>query len=263
MAGFDAKYVFHPDNLVVVRAMNSAAQRRACEMDVHWRSRATSDGAGYTSLDGWSYGLDVFLERLRRDLPIIAEATPGRRSPLYRRRLGHGYVDILTKYRCSWYDRYYKTDELYIPKLRAIRSSSVWPIHSLWPASDDQDLGMRLVVTQTVMAAWCVREVDAEVVIEELHTAAELMLKRITQMPDRTKFPDLIREARRQRVLSTEPMRFAYTDPDKALTAQQLLKSLLRERNTSKHGGGSQSQIWLDEHFWPAAGLLELLSAKV
>ncbi|WP_436991113.1 hypothetical protein [Streptomyces sp. enrichment culture] len=99
-------------------------------------------------------------------------------------------------------------------------------------------------------------------VIEELHTAAELMLKRITQMPDRTKFSDLIKAARRQQVLSPEPMKFAYIDTKKALTAQQLLKSLLRERNTSKHGGGSQAESWLHEHFWPAAGLLELLAAK-
>ncbi|MFF7795137.1 hypothetical protein [Streptomyces sp. NPDC007991] len=263
MAGFDATYSFHPENLGVVRAINAAAQRRARDMHIRWRSRATGDGAGYAAMDGWSYGLDIFLERLRRDLPTVAEATPGRRSPAYRRRLGHGYVDILTKYRCGWYDRYYTTDESYIPTLRAIRASSVWPIHSLWPRSDNQELGLRLVVAQTVMAAWCVREVDAEVVIEELHTAAELILKRITQMPDRTKFPDLIREARRQQALSTEPMEFAYADPKKALTAQQLLKSLLRERNACKHGGGAQAESWLDEHFWPAAGLLELLSAKV
>jgi hypothetical protein len=58
-------------------------------------------------------------------------------------------------------------------------------------------------------------------------------------------------------------MEFAYADPKKALTAQQLLKSLLRERTACKHGGGAQAESWLDEHFWPAAGLLELLSAKV
>lgn len=243
--------------------MNAAAQRRARDMHIRWRSRATNDGTGYVTMDGWGSDLDIFLERLRRDLPTIAEATPGRRNPAYRRRLGHGYVDILTKYRCSWYDRYYKNDESYVPTLRAIRASSVWPIHSLWPGSDDQELGMRLVVAQTVMAAWCVREVDAEVVIEELHTAAELILKRITRMPDRTKFPDLIREARRQQALSTEPMKFAYADPEKALTPQQLLKALLRERNISKHGGGSQAESWLNEHFWPAAGLLEQLSTRV
>lgn len=243
--------------------MNSAARRRARDMHIRWKSQATGDGVGYAALDGWSYGLDVFLERLRRDIPTIAEATPGRRNPAYRRRLGNGYVDILTKYRCSWYDRYYKVDESYVPKLRAIRASSVWPIHSLWPGSGDQELGMRLVVAQTVMAAWCVREVDAEVVIEELHTAAELMLKRLTRMPDRTKFPDLIREARRKNALPTKPMTSAYVDPKEALTAQQLLKSLLRERNASKHGGGAQAESWLDDHFWPTAGLLELLSAHV
>ncbi|QMV22996.1 hypothetical protein GQS52_15800 [Streptomyces sp. SCUT-3] len=263
MAGFDATFVFRPENLGVVRAMNAAAQRRAREMNIRWKSRTTEDGVGYTAMDGWSYGLDVLLERLRRDLPTIAEATPGWRSASYRRRLGNGYVDILTKYRCDWYDRYYKTNDSYVPTLRAIRSSSVWPIHSLWPGSGDQELGMRLVVAQTVMAAWCIQEVEPEVVIEELHTAAELMLKRITQMPDRTKFPDLIREARRKRVFSAEPMTFVYADPKRALTVQQLLKSLLRERNESKHGGRSQAESWLEENFWPIADLLESLSAQV
>jgi hypothetical protein len=213
-------------------------------------------------MHGWTYGLDVFLERLRRDLPTIAEATPGRRTPAYRRRLGNGYVDILTKYRCSWYDRYYSRNEMFVPQLRAIKTSAVWPIHSLWPSSNDPQLGNRLIVSQTIMAAWCVDEVDSEVVLEELHTAAELLLKRITSMPNKTKFPDLIREARRQQVLSSSPLVHSYADPKRALTPQQLLKSLLSERNDTKHGGKPNAQDWLKEHFWPAAALLESLSAR-
>ncbi|WNI16260.1 hypothetical protein [Actinacidiphila sp. ITFR-21] len=263
MAGFDGYFTFHPDNLEVVRAMNGAARRRARSMNIRWRSRATWDGEGYTAVDGWTYGLDIFLERLRRDLPTIAEATPGRHSPAYRRKLGNGYADILTKHRCTWYERYSRDENWFVPKLRALKASSVWPVHSLWPASDDQELGNRLIVAQTVMAAWCVEEVAPEVVIEELHTAAELMLKRITGMPDRTKFPDLIREARRMKALRTDPLIFNYKEAKTALTPQQLLKSLLRERNSTKHGGSSQAAKWLDNHFWATAGVLEAMSASV
>lgn len=263
MAGFDATYIFNPKNINVVRAMNAASQRRARDMQIRWRSQATPEGFGYACMDGWTYGLDIFLERLRRDIPTIAEATPGWRTPAYRRKLGNGYVDILTKYRCSWYDRYHKTDESYLPNLRAIKSSSVWPVHSLWPGSNDHELGMRLIVTQTVLAAWCVREVDAEVVIEEMHTASEIILKRLTGMPDKTKFPDLIKSARRQNKISSEPMIWTYADERRALTPQQLLKSLLRERNANKHGSGTQVELWLDSHFWPASTLLESLSGRV
>lgn len=263
MAGFDAEFSFNPGNLEVVRALHAASRRRARAMDLRWQSQATEAGYGYVAIHGWTWGIDFLLERLRRDLPTIAEAAPGLRSPAYRRRLGNGYVDIATKFRCGWYERYGRDSDAFVPTLRAIQTPSVLPIHDLWPASDDHELGNRLMVSQTVMAAWCVDEIDPEVVLEELHTAAELMLKRITGMPDRTKFPDLVKAARRQKILGSDPLTWQYRDPRKAMTPQQLLKSLVTERNETKHGGKSAARAWLEIHFGAVSYLLVQLSAKV
>jgi len=86
----------------------AAARRRARPLLVEWRSIVKADGSGYCSMDGNTFRLDMFLERLRRDLPTIAEATPSvRHSPSQRRRLANGLVDVLCKWRGGFYERYY------------------------------------------------------------------------------------------------------------------------------------------------------------
>jgi hypothetical protein len=200
------------------------------------------------------------LERLRRDLPIVGEATHGRLTPSYRKRLGNGYVDILIRYRWGLYGRYYRINDSFTPNLRAIKTCSVRPVHSLWTGCEEPELINRLSVSEAIISAWCVDEVAPEVVLEELQTAAELLLKKNLGMPEKIRFPELVKHARRRRFLRGDPLINNYRIAEDALTPQQLLKSLGEVRNGSKHGGKSGAREWLEKHFWAATAVLESLS---
>ena len=109
MAGFDAMFRFHADDHDLIVALMTAARRRARALGVRWQSSVSADGRGYCRMDGNGFRLDMLLERMRRDLPTIAEATPAdRHTPAERRRLANGLIDVLCRSRVSYYDRYDK-----------------------------------------------------------------------------------------------------------------------------------------------------------
>ena len=88
------------------------------------------------------------------------------RPPAARRKLATGLVDILTRRRYSFYDRY---DEDHVPKLRGKAQPIKGAIFDVFPDGKHSDLWPRLSVTSEIMAAWVMNEVPAEVVLEELH----------------------------------------------------------------------------------------------
>jgi hypothetical protein len=103
VAGFDATFRFHPGDHDLIAALMFAARRRARTLRVRWHSALDAEGNGYCSMDGNTFRLDMLLERLRRDLPTIAEASPsGRHTPLQRRRLANGLCDILCRSRVGY-----------------------------------------------------------------------------------------------------------------------------------------------------------------
>ncbi|GAA1818297.1 hypothetical protein HC028_17220 [Planosporangium flavigriseum] len=259
MAGFDATFTFDPKHAALLGEIFQAARRRARPMFVRWRSRVSStDGHAYVVLDGNTFQLDIFLERLRRDLPAIAEAVPAGRSPAWRRKFANGLVDILTKYRCSYYDRY---DADYVPRLRAVTRSSVWPVHSLWMGEQHQDLWARLVVTEEIISGWLLDEIPPEVVVEELHTAIELMLTRWCGKIRAPAFSDLVDKAEDAAILpGVDLLQWQYSEPSNALSGKDLLIALKDLRKGLKHKGVGQARPWLDVHFWPLGSVLERLA---
>lgn len=155
--------------------MPPAARRRARVLKVRqFRSRLAREASvAGIEVAGNTYQVDVYLERLRRDLPTLAEAVPSRRTPAARRRLGLGLIEILTRYRHDMYERY---DDSWLPTLRARTHPAYTLPHLLH--TDHEGLQARLLATSDVLASWHFDEVDPAVVLEEMHTAAELMLKR-------------------------------------------------------------------------------------
>jgi len=170
MSGFDAVFSFDAPDYQLMCALVSAGRRRARRLSVQWHARIGTDGSGYIMIDGKGVRESMLLERLRRDLPIIAEAVASERhTPEQRRRFANGLVDILIKWHTSFYDRYFVADETiqHVPQVRRIRASNVCVAFWLWPGGTHHDLAARLNVTEDIMVSWLLDEASAELVLEE------------------------------------------------------------------------------------------------
>lgn len=270
MAGLEAWFRFRADDEAIVRACLAAARRRARTLEVRrFRSGVQSADVrvAFVKIDGNTYALDIYLERLRRDLPTIAEATSSHRSAASRRALALGLIEILTRFRLSMYDRY---DEQWIPTLRARRQPAYTLPHQLW--TDHPALQARLSVTSELMADWHFGEVAPPVLLEELHTAAELILKElVNRRSKRRSFQQLVDLAVEQGVFCPYPHDSALTTQHRAGAAsspleaerRDLLLSLKDVRKEVRHRGADTAQAWLDQFFWDVASLLESMSVQI
>lgn len=266
MAGLDAPFRYLPGDKPVVEALLAAARRRARVLRLRAYRSHLDDGIAAVSVDGNTYALDVYLERLRRDLPTIAEAVPSRRTPAARRRVGLGFVEILTRYRGGMYDRY---DETWLPTLRARTQPAYSLPHLLFAA--DEHLQPRLLATSDVLASWHFDEVDPAVVLEEMHTAAELMLKALVKRRAKEmSFAQLTEAALQARLFSPYGGDRRWRQEHQhepllphELARRDLLLSLKDTRKRVRHDGADLARAWLEDHFWDAAGLLELLAGRV
>lgn len=215
-----------------------------------------------------TYVVDIWLERLRRDLPTIAEATSSHRPPSDRRRLALGLIEILTRYRLDMYERY---GEVWIPTLRGRTKPAYLLPHQFWLADDA--LQQRLSTTAELLASWHFDEVAPEVLLEEMHTAAELMLGAIVNTRSRRlSFGELVESARARGVFSpsapdssavqawrtVNPHARNFEDEQAAL-----LVSLKDVRKDVRHRNVGAAKSWLDDHFWEMASLLERIAFSV
>jgi hypothetical protein len=118
MSGFDAAFSYRPDDEALVRALFAAGRRRARRLHVGWRSEI-NPGYAYVAMDAAGFDIDMLLERLRRELPSVAEGVnSASRTPDQRR-------DILGRFRMSLYDRYYREKGDHLPRLRGLRRQAI------------------------------------------------------------------------------------------------------------------------------------------
>lgn len=254
VAGFDFGFQCDPRDVVLLRGLVPLARSRARKFRVRWHFELDDAGFGYVTLDGHWAALDLLLERLQRDLPTGAEALPSWRAPAARRRLGLGFARALSRRRNGGWDGGDNP-----VRLRLASKPDPPMFFILYPDKRDADLRPRLAVTMDVLAGWLMDEVAAEVVLEELHTAAELLLTRLWGRSRRLSFAELVEHAEAVGVLA-DMDRSAVTDyEDEAapLSSKDLLLQLKDERKAAKHRGAAQAQDWLVAHFWPAARLIE------
>lgn len=245
MAGFDATFRVSDRDMPLVLSCFAAIRLRARKLGARVKTELYEDCA-YICFSGNTYVLDILLERLRRDLPTIAEATPSERSPAARRRTANGLVEIFNRYRGMRYDRY---DEDWVPTLRGRTMPVTGVIHDLFPRNAPH-LMDRLLVTIDLLASWHFDEVAPEVLLEEMHTAAELMLRSFG-MPGarRMSFAELVEAAHNAgRVRSDD---------------REALLSMKTTRAKVKHRGSTDAREWLAVHFWDGARALEALSTEV
>lgn len=267
MASLDVVFRFRPADRAVVESCFGAARRRARRLGVRsFRSTIKEAEAGF-SIHANTYVVDIFQERLRRDWPTIAEATPCRRTPASRRHLALGLVEIMTRWRLGMYERY---DEAWIPTLRARREPAYSLPHLLWV--DDELIQTRMLTTSEIMASWHFDEVAPEVLLEELHTAAELMLaSAVNRRAKKLSFAELVAVARGQGLFSPyagQPdlvaSHRATEQGQKAEAATAALLLTMKDvRKQARHAGRAGAKAWLDEHFWEVAATLERLAGRV
>jgi hypothetical protein len=247
VAGFDACFRYRERDAPLVEALLAASRRRARTLRLRqFRSWiATIDCVAAVQLDGNTYLLDIYLERLRRDLPTIAEATPSPRTPAERRKVANGFLEILVRHRGQMYDRY---DEAWVPTLRARSTPQYMLPHEFF--TKNAKLQTRLLATSEFITGWHFGDVEPAIVVEELHTAAELMLSEIV--------------GKRSSTMSFAQM----TEACQAAGALQrrhadVLTSLKDVRKRVRHRADPGAKTWLDCNFWDAAGALEHLAVAV
>jgi hypothetical protein len=135
-----------------------------------WRPAVWLANLGYITLDGYWAALDLFLERLQRDLPTAAEALGSWRQPAACRTL-----DSASCARCRAGARRAGRRRPAGPAAPRVAAGHAHDLRAL-PDMRDADLRARLAAMMDVLAGWFMDEVPAEVTLEKLHTAAELLL---------------------------------------------------------------------------------------
>lgn len=265
MAGFDVTFSYSERDEALVDACLLVARRRARTLGVRIHTARPAKGHLYLRIDGQTYGLDIYLERLRRDLPTVAEATTSGRAPGNRRKVALGLIDILWRARLGMYDRY---PEMWVPRLRA-RSAPAYVLPHQIYAPEAPRLQQRMSVTMDLLASWHFGEVAPEVLLEEIHTAAELLLEgSVNARVARLSFAQLVDKAAAEGLLYAPvehtDLEFstAYRDYREraAAKAKRVLILLKDTRKNVRHRNAGDAGQWLDAHFWDAAAILEHLA---
>lgn len=265
MAGFDAVFRFKTYDRALVVVCVDAMRRRARKFGIRFKS-SVGDDVAFVEMHSNTYQIDIFVERIRRDLPTIAEAAPSPRTPEARRKTAAGLVEIITRYRFSAYDY---SDDAWIPTLRARSKPVQGSIHGIYP-DVASGLADRMFVTMDLLASWHFEEVPAPILIEEVHTASELLMK--AALPGRTSrftYAQLVGHALENGVFDYFGLDRHVRLPEQAARSRahqqadaELLISLKDERRQVKHDGKGDAEAWLRAHFWDVVRVLEGLSLK-
>jgi hypothetical protein len=272
VAGYDVYFRFLQADRPLLVAAVAAARRRARVFNVRVTAELNGEPPwlGYLAFDGQTYALDFFAERLRRDLPTILEATPAARFAPDRRRYANGIIDLLARARAGLYDRY---PDDWLPTVRAKQKPAYMLPHQIYPAKAPSLLD-RMDTTMHMLASWHYDEIAPEVLLEEIHTAAELLLeKSVNRRSKRLSFTQLVEAAHQAALLRADPT----TTPDGIRAwasviehgnylewandlGRDVLLSLKDQRKHSRHRGSAGAKEWLDAHFWEAVSVLENLA---
>lgn len=200
-------------------------------------------------------GLDLLAHALERDLPLVAEGAHHCNLPKSRRKLlGTGFADLYVRG-------------------RDIRSDGPWQwrgatqakyYFSPYDATDRRThptLDARLAVTESVLIDWCFERVPAVVLLEELHTACELLLEHlINQRSKRRSFAELVDIADEAGLLR-HPTFASEGAVTPIVNDKDLLIRLKDYRKSARHRADTSFEQWLTESWEPVALLIERLAS--
>jgi len=201
------------------------------------------------TIDGNSRRTDLLGYRLERDLPLVAEgcAVEGL-SPPQRARIGRGFADMMLR------GRHVEQEEPMALR-GATETSYYYPPYD-YDCPSFPRLHARLSVTEELIVAWNFKEIAPEVLLEELHTACELVLEElVNKRAKKLSFAELISAA--------QQAGFFRTSLDYALPPADLLTSLKELRKKVRHRAAEGAGEWLDEYWEDVAMCLEQLAYRV
>lgn len=114
------------------------------------------------------------------------------------------------------------------------------------------------------MASWALKDAAPEVVLEELHTASELMLMRLVGKRRAPAFAELVEHATTAGFLSRlVVLQEQRNDPEEVGDAVSVLVSLKDCRKAVKRQGADGAKVWLDRYFWAAGAVLEHMAIQL
>lgn len=264
MGGMDWYCSFDERDLPLIEAMLAAGRSRARHLNVRWSSSIESNVCTVV-VDGSWWRIDLLITRLSRDLPTICEAIQvDHRSPSRRRGVGRSFAHIAAQYRVGAFDLY---ETSWTPKLVS-RIDEPWEVTTYtFSAPNAPDLERRLEITARMLMDWEFGEIAPEVMLEELHTAAELSLKRALRGKYRRQgsFKELVERAEERGMLKLPGIRvfrqsLRVVDVEESITVKELLLSLKDARRVARHEARETALPWLEKWVVGIGEVLEVLA---
>ena len=249
MAGFDFEFTYTEAQEPIVLACLVAARARARQLHLSWRWRHSAPRRCLVIVDGNSRKADHLGYRLERDLPLIAEGcTVGGLPPTQRARIGRGLVDVMLRGRNVDQDEGCMT-------LHGVATTSYYYPPYEYECPSYPRLHARLSITESLLVAWTFDEVAPEVLLEELHTACELVLEElINKRSKRLSFAELVAAASEADLLCNN---------ESNTPLAQLLIDLKDLRKDVRHRAAHGAQLWLNDHWEDVAICIERLVSRL
>lgn len=254
MAGFDFEFIYTEVQEPIVRACQAAARARARRLRISWKWRTIALRRVVVVVNGNSRRIDLLGYRLERDLPLVAEGcTSVALGPTQRARLGRGFADMMLRGR--------HVEQESPMRLRGVTDTRYYypPYELSCPGS--RRLDARLSITQELIVGWNFEEIAPEVLLEELHTACELVLEElVNRRAKRLSFAQLIANANDSGLLDSGLLLSSFGETASEVALLTELKDL---RKDVRHRAAEGARPWLDDHWEEVAMLLERLVLRV
>jgi len=269
VAGFDFEFTYTQAQEPIVHVCQAAARTRARRLGISWKWRTLALRHVVVVVDGNSRRTDLLGYRLERDLPLVAEGCGSfALGPRQRARLGRGFADMMLR------GRHVEQDGPMLLRGVADTYYCYPPYDYSCPGS--RRLQARLSITEELIVGWNFEEIAPEVLLEELHTACELVLEElVNRRAKRLSFAQLIATANDSGLLDSGLLDSGL--PDSGLPDSGLLLSLVGEttpavalltelkdlRKDVRHRAAEGARPWLNDHWEEVAILLERLVSRV
>jgi hypothetical protein len=124
---------------------------------------------GNVVVNGNGVRIAASVHQIERELPIVAEGYTGTNSTAVARQVAGSFV--------ARFINWFMADDEDEVESNRVGTSRPDPVRYLWPVLDipeqDHRLGPRLWIAEDAIARWMTGDLPEEIVIEEVHTAAE------------------------------------------------------------------------------------------
>ena len=196
MAGYGISLKASPEFDDLVLSLLKATQRRARALGLrmHYRKTVVAKETEWNvNVDGPGGRIAALAYQLERDLPVVSEGFIGIMAGKTARNVAESFV-------ARWIGTCVGHEDDIV-----IKSTGRDPVKWFWPVIEVPDppspLAKRLVVSDSIIARWLTSDLEEEVVIEELHTVVEGLLRSLLTNGN-GKWPALLQRAKNAGLLT-------------------------------------------------------------